>query len=336
MKVKKVLISLLLLLLTGCVKSNITMTVNSDKSMILTGYYLVSDSVKNTKEFLDYKLDVSSMIKRGFDIKTYSEEGYIGNKITKTYPNIDNVSAATPVEVKLSDFGKSSFSDIQLFTVKKGLLKNKYTAIFKYDLTKSASAAESVVTPSVTNSGNDIESLIKEEKVDIKYSITLPSKSLSNNATSVSEDATTLNWILTEGKINDINYEFELYNKSNIIILAFSLIAIVFVVYVVIKLKSVSKNKSPEQPEEVNINTNIDENKQETQLNSLSKSIEEPIVIIDDEVDNTPEVVVCNEEQVIIVEDDNEGTSQESIVEIPTEEVIEIEEEPVIEIKDEN
>src|SRR5574344_1135592 len=105
MKIKKVLLCIMsVIVLGGCVKSNVDMTVNSDKSIILTGYYLISDSIRNTKDFIDYKLDVSSMIKKGFDIKTYSEEGYTGNKITKTYPNIDNISTDQNIEVLISEF----------------------------------------------------------------------------------------------------------------------------------------------------------------------------------------------------------------------------------------
>ena len=45
---------------------------------------------------------------------------------------------------------------------------------------------------------------------DLEYKVTLPEKPISSNATSVSEDGTTLTWKMTYRKKNSVQYEFKL------------------------------------------------------------------------------------------------------------------------------
>ena len=138
-KFRKIMTVLLILTtLTGCVKYNDTMTINSDKSMLFEVSFLLSDKLLSsaTKEELNDEKTLNALKERGVSVEEKSENGYTGVYASKKYDNIDDVSNETGKEVVISDYLEEDFDDSILFKVEKGFLKNKYTAIFKFDNSK--------------------------------------------------------------------------------------------------------------------------------------------------------------------------------------------------------
>lgn len=137
MKSLKKVIGVLLILttMTGCVKYKNTMTINSDKSMVFEGSYLISDKLLEQSDsdtfFTDE--DKKALEERGVSVEKKQENGYTGISISKKYDNIDKISNDTGKEVTISDYFKEDFDDSVLFKIEKGFLKNKYIANFKYD-----------------------------------------------------------------------------------------------------------------------------------------------------------------------------------------------------------
>ena len=70
-RIKRFLLVLVTIwLLSGCVKNNITTTINKDKSMNLEVEVFVRDE---SKELLDSKIDITDLESRGFKIASISQ-----------------------------------------------------------------------------------------------------------------------------------------------------------------------------------------------------------------------------------------------------------------------
>lgn len=84
---------------------------------------------------------------------------------------------------------------------------------------------------------------------DIQYKITLPSKVISSNATNVSEDGKTLTWDLSYGKLNEVNFEFSFGKDNTMLFIIIGAVAGVAVIGVVVfLLMKNKKNKTPNTP----------------------------------------------------------------------------------------
>ena len=104
-KFRKIMTVLLILTtLTGCVKYNDTMTINSDKSMLFEVSFLLSDKLLSsaTKEELNDEKTLNALKERGVSVEEKSENGYTGVYASKKYDNIDDVSNETGKEVVIS------------------------------------------------------------------------------------------------------------------------------------------------------------------------------------------------------------------------------------------
>lgn len=305
-KLKFVFLSVIVLFtLNGCFKSTATMTINEDKSMKFQATYLFSKQIASLSD-----IDKSSFTKKGFNVTDVDSNGYVGVEVSKDYKNIDDLSNETGKEVIISDFTEENFDDSIFFKVKKGFFKNTYTANFKYDL----SSKESPVGPdngtddsSVSESSDDLGSsnsidekddankkddfdysklLELSKEMEIKFIVNLPSKNLSNNASSVDNDGKTLTWNLTSnlasssaagsgnatlpnndaGSTNNlvpINYSFSMLNMGSIYLVSgigvLLLIAIIVLVVFKIKKKKELGTNVSEPANESNIE--IDPNK---------------------------------------------------------------------------
>lgn len=263
-----------LFLLSGCMKHNVSMTINKDKSMDLEIIYAIDvdqiegmmnsfNDTTDDSEMLDETLDDSNDIddddmdeaftpssidteeekkaleKRGYKVVEYDNDGYKGIKATLRIDNIDNVSVEEDLKVKLSDILDENFDDEEFFTVKKGFFKNTYIANFVYE-----KAGEDSSSNPITNLSN----------LDIKYTVTLPDKSISNNADTVRENE--LSWDISLDKTTNIEYSFEMLNTTNILITVGGIgVLLLVVIIVIIVLASKKKHKD----KNITNNTNIEE-----------------------------------------------------------------------------
>lgn len=277
-KAKYIILLSLTILLTGCVKSNTSMTINKDKSMSLTSEVLISDKLLDKESRLIIKDEKDKLQKKNMTVEEIKDSnGYSGFSVTKKYGNIDKNSKEEYKEIIISNFFDDKFDDSVLFQVKKGLFKNVYTANYKFevdndDFVEENNSNETVIddttnTPTVENgttnvidntnnvdgTNNNTEKDISDNadliklasEVKFKFSVNLPYKVLESNATKKSDDGKKLEWDLNSNDAVKINYSFELYNMNNIYMaIGISVGAIILlIVLIIIKNKIVQKKR---------------------------------------------------------------------------------------------
>lgn len=274
-KAKYIILLSLTVLLTGCVKSNTSMTINKDKSMSITSEVLISDKLLDNESKLIIKDEKDKLQKKNMTVEEIkNSNGYSGFSVTKRYDNIDKNSKEEYKEIIISNFFDDKFDDSVLFQVKKGLFKNVYTANYKFevdndDFVENNSSEETIIddttnTPTVendaanaidntnsvdnntgkdTSSGADLVKLASE--MEFKYSVNLPYKVLESNATKKSDDGKKLEWDLNSNDAVMINYSFELYNMNNIYMaIGISIGTIILlIILIVVKNKIVQKKR---------------------------------------------------------------------------------------------
>lgn len=248
------ILSALSLVLCGCsMKTEYNMTINKDKSMdfsviaamdkelidgLLSMENMSIDGEENENtenvEYTDEQrwqmlekqtTEDESPKDLGFTEEKYQENEYYGYKYTKKISNIDDISG-NKIDFKLEDF--KNISDSKFF-VKDG---NTYKAKFTMSNEEQSEQTQ----------GYDVG-------IDMIFTVTLPDKPISHNATETSEDGKTLIWNLLDKDSQNIEFEFSLNEENNnMLYVVCGLIGIVTVgVFATI---FVFKNKSKEDIEE--------------------------------------------------------------------------------------
>ena len=212
-KIKSVLLGLLIIILCGCSTINTNMQVNKDKSMSVTYLITLDKEYLGNKTFneLFSSKNINYLKNNGYSVTDYEDEDNFGYKVSANIKDIDTVSQSDNIKINLYDL---LYSDIQnelyIFSREEKVLKNKYTADFYVNLTDA-----------LTNNSSVLTDMVVPPKVSYEFTLNLPEKSLSNNATEVSEDGKTLKWEFANvmSGTNNINFSFELYNKQALMIL---------------------------------------------------------------------------------------------------------------------
>lgn len=285
---KKTLIILTLLLfivpMTGCVKYNATMDIKVDKSMDFSIIYALDTSVFDDEEVLKED-ELKNVEDNGFKVTEYTDGTLKGFTLFKNFSNIDEISSTDKVEYSLGNIFEDSTEKTKMFKIEKGFLKNKYTAILKFDSEDSSlnspnpeedesydeedSSDEDLVFEEDYNENENLEDEADEEDeesnmdfssmmdFDLSFTVKLPNESLSNNASKVSDDGKTLEWELTTDEASSIEFSFELENKSAKLILigggVVLLIVIISVVLIVLKKSKKNKNGKTQVEQEQNV-----------------------------------------------------------------------------------
>lgn len=252
------------LLSTGCVKMNLSMDIRKDKSMDFVIIEAVDETLMNQQgdsqnssgSMMDDKT-IEELKKNGYQVENYSENSLVGYRISKTIKNIDDVSTEQEIT---SNIGLSESSDQPIFKIKKGFFKNKYQAkIVSTDSSKVTDQLDSsetntdeddfssdMITEEEDTSLDDIDYSSMLASLDMKFSVNVPYKALSSNATEVSNDGKSLTWKLTELKEDEMKFEFELYNTNNIILVAgvTDVLLIILIILLLNRAKKLRKKKS--------------------------------------------------------------------------------------------
>lgn len=257
-KFKSLLLILVLpLILTGCVKYNATMDIKKDKSMDFSIIYAFNKSLMGDSEMFsdDNKKELE---KQGFSVSNYEDDNMKGYTIVKKINNIDEVSSEGDAEYSISGMLNEKEGNKSIFKVSKGFLKNKYTA--KLDFSANDSSMSDDTTGEDVTYGDDFaESDYEEDNddvetidfgdygdltngMDLSFNVNLPYKALSNNASNVEEDGKKLLWSLSSTKKENIEFEFELYNMNNVYILIGGGIALLVIVCAVVFMVLKKKN----------------------------------------------------------------------------------------------
>lgn len=241
---KVLCIMLVVFMMTGCMKFNMNMTINKDKSMDLALTVALANSMMgDTNSAIMDNSQIQQMEDNGYKVEEYSDNSMSGYTISTKIDNIDDVSTEEDTIFNINEIAEGKkLSDI--FTVKKGFLKNTYTVKFG-DETSDASQNENVITYENELFEDDEEMSALLNSMDINFTINLPNKALSSNTTSTSNDGKTLIW---EPSINaaaseNIEFEFELYNMKNIYI-TIGIAAIIIIIIIILIVKK-RKPKAP-------------------------------------------------------------------------------------------
>ena len=260
---KLLLIALMLILSSGCVKYNVTMDIKKDKSMDFNMIAAFDESLAENGEM--NITEAKDEVKNQYcSVSDYNESNMKGINVSCKFPNIDELSSETTV--KEADFESiMDDKDSKLFTLKKGFFKNTYT--FKLDSSSSSDLLgdkededsydyreeddsdyddydyDSDLYDDSDNTDFDMSAL---SSMDLKFEVKLPYKAISSNATSKEDNEKHLTWDLmkmaqSEDGNNVVELTFALYNTSNIAIVAVIVIALI-AVGVIFFMKNKKKN----------------------------------------------------------------------------------------------
>ena len=268
-------VSVLLIGLTGCVSLDTNVVINKDKSMKFSMKEEIDLSSMTGDEgdensTVSDETDIEALKTKGYTVEEYDNEGVKGYKISKKFTSIDEATAKDGTETpfiveKWLDDG----NDSNMFSLKDGVYSANW--IMAED-DKKAEEMEGVSSEFLNN------------LINITYTITLPNKPLSHNATSVSEDGKTLTYLVKydeNQKMNTIKFSFdfateptkatptEIDNMLYYIIGGSALIVIILVVVIISIVKG--KNKKVHIDE---IKQEETEKKDETALNKVENVVD--------------------------------------------------------------
>ena len=268
---KLLLIALMLMLSSGCVKYNVTMDIKKDKSMDFNMIAAFDESFDENGEM--NITEAKDEVKNQYcSVSDYNESNMKGINVSCKFPNIDELSSETTV--KEADFESiMDGKDSKLFTFKKGFFKNTYT--FKLDSSSSSDLLgdeededsydyreeddyddydydsdyddyDDYDYYDSDGSGNTDFDMSALSSMDLKFEVKLPYKAISSNATSKEDNEKHLTWDLmkmaqSEDGNNVVELTFALYNTSNIAIVAVIVIALI-AVGVIFFMKNKKKN----------------------------------------------------------------------------------------------
>ena len=204
-KIKNLLLlCTLTFLLTGCVKFNANMDIKKDKSMDFTIIYALDSSVFGEESIMTAE-ERTEIENKGFTVSDYEEGNMKGVTLSRHVNNIDEVSSTTDADYNLSGLLDSESNNQYIFKIKKGLLKNTYTAKFNFNASDSnLSNTEKELLDDEENeedeedgelTENDTEGTAKEKETTKKEEVTTTEETDNEETTDGeegSDDETTL------------------------------------------------------------------------------------------------------------------------------------------------
>jgi hypothetical protein len=202
---KKFLILLIIIFgLTGCIKNNINMKLETDNSFSITiinstmGNDTGNNNTLSSDSSTEELFNKQKYIDNGFKVEDYDDGSYAGIKVIAEFASIDSVSDPSIDIIELTELVNNKVEDIKLFKSEKVENGTKYTANFTYNLDDdSLKDATSSYNVDISSYGDIME---------LEYSITLPYKLENENSTSHSGN--TYKWKLNFGEVNIIKFSF--------------------------------------------------------------------------------------------------------------------------------
>lgn len=196
------LIVVLFMVLSGCVKINSTLTVNSDGSGDLSVIYGVNKQLAAMQPDITSSLQTAkkNSEKEGYTTSDYNDTQYMGIQLKKHINNLKDLK-------QFPNNNKVKFSVKE----KKGFFKNTYDVNSSFDLTgltdpNSNGLEESVAAAAVA-------------QIDLKFTLNLPVAAGNNNASKVTNNNKTLEWTLVPNQMNNLNVQFSTVNMTNVVML---------------------------------------------------------------------------------------------------------------------
>lgn len=297
---KKILLtSLIIFLTTGCAKVEVDMTINKNKSMELTIIEAIEQSlIQEPDESIISTQDLKDIKQNGYKIEKYKDDNMVGHKFIKSIKNIDEISTKNKITGDLSIITNEKTTQ-KLFTIKKGIFKNKYIANIKSsdiqtikEQTNTNDQPTTGLTEDQTNNYNNTAN------INLNFTVKLPYKALKNNATEKTENGKNLTWNLNTLEKQNIEFEFELYNTINIYITIGIIIAIITIIIQIIKRKNKQKieptDEVVELVQKLNEMEKIDLTKMKNQPNIMDIKTKKTENINQEQITPTEEIEVLD------------------------------------------
>ena len=254
---KVLCLMLVAFMMSGCMKLNVSMSINEDKSMDFTFTEAINSSLLEQSN--QTAVDEETLQKyrdNGFTVENYSDNSWTGYTMTKHFSNIDDISSDESVSGSLEDIVSGLEEDATLFTVKKGFFKNTYTASIEFNTDETLDDATKYLDDTTGDTTDTYDDTYSDDvygdsadysmimsTMDLKFMINLPYEALNSNATSLTNDGKTLTWDLVNFKENNFEFAFELYNMTNIY-LTVGIAALIVIIIIVLIVKHHKKTKS--------------------------------------------------------------------------------------------
>jgi hypothetical protein len=193
-----ILISLLMVLLAGCVKFRLHLTVNRDgtanmeitvaahPSLATMGILWGGDMLAEVRE---------GLLAEGFSVEEYTDGDFRGFKAKKALESVDDVAFLSMENPKVSH---------DYFVLEKGLFYSTYHVAIPVNLVESYGEAGAVfgfLNP------------------DLGFILSLPVRPLDHNADIVSDDGKTLEWKLHLDRENHLQVSFRTPNTLSILLI---------------------------------------------------------------------------------------------------------------------
>lgn len=319
---KILMVFVLMVFLTGCVRMNTNMNITKEDIQVTTIIALEDSFYESVTDGSEENLD--ELEQDGYTIEEYKQDGYTGYKITKRLGSLDELSGASKDDTVdiTALFSGEVFDEKNLFANENdtyyahfsidtdGLTQDStnedfYNSLDEYDNTTDENTTDTEDEYTYDTEGNtdtttdedtslyddgtdttddslgdfsdeDIDQLMSI--FDLKFSVTLPSEAISNNATEVSEDKKTLTWDLT--KTEDIEFSFKATNSiMNYILIGGGIVLALAIIIIIVVVSRNNKKKiqkfeaafmnnptqqnpfvMPNQPQNPNQNNTINQN----------------------------------------------------------------------------
>lgn len=275
---KLMVIACTMILLTGCVKYDMTMNITKEDVKVGLIYAMQSSYVTDSTMFDETKKEAKE---KGYTVEDYKDDDYTGIKMYKSLGSLDSLSKGKGDAISITDLFSDETNKLdktKLFKLENGV----YKANFVFDATDEDSLAGS----SNSNDDEEEDSLFNEDGLDVdedddsditldgddtsmgsdsadlnqalsgikfKFEVTLPNAAVSNNATKVSDDKKTLTWEVSYGSKANVEFSFKTSNNmiTYIAVGAVAVVVVAGVVILIVKKKGKGTKPNMAMPNQV-------------------------------------------------------------------------------------
>ncbi len=249
----KTLILLLVVLIipTGCMKVEGNIRINKDKSMnySLVAAYDTSKIPEDQLTDIDVtEEEINEFKKSNITLEKYEEDNYVGKRFSIKYESIDDISSMVDIDGCVIDIQNKATDTIYCFKREKGFFQDTYKAKFLVNGFVNSGNTKQKEQMENSQLGNNEMASSMYDSIDVKFLVEVPFKVKSNNASSKDNDL--LTWDFKNENVQNLEameFEFAIPNTFNIIITI--VVAVIFVLLIVgiIISKMINKNKPQEQ-----------------------------------------------------------------------------------------
>ena len=219
--------------------------------------FTISRSVKNiddlsTEKDEDYSL--SGIMEEDSDEKMFKvEKGFFKNKYTANFKFDSSDSGLSTGDDTTTD-DSDIYNDT---TTDDATIYNDTTTIddtTTYDDTTTTDDTTTYDDSTTIDDSTMGDFSNMTTNMDLSLNVTLPYSALSNNATSTKNDNKTLSWNLQTSGEEAINFEFELYNLTNIYLTIGAGLIIILIIIIIVISKAKRKKKATETTSQTTTN----------------------------------------------------------------------------------